>query len=83
MRLRRTPRFSFSIHNEGDEFRSVHIDHHAVMIDPRTSFQAHIPLETRTLFPAPTPLEEAVAGGLLPRSSIIGNAEFSGMTDYQ
>ena len=47
---------------EGDEFRIVHIDHHAVMIDPRTSLQAHTPLETRTPLQAHTPLEEAVIG---------------------
>ena len=45
---------------EGDEFRIVHIDHHAVMIDPRTSFQAHTPLETRTPFQPHTPLEQAI-----------------------
>ncbi|HZP85596.1 MAG TPA: hypothetical protein VFB54_02170, partial [Burkholderiales bacterium] len=44
---------------ESDEFRIVHIDHHAVMIDPRTSLQAHTPLETRTALQAHTPLEEA------------------------
>ena len=46
---------------EGDEFRIVHIDHHAVMIDPKISFQAHTPLETRPPLQAHTPLEEARA----------------------
>jgi hypothetical protein len=45
---------------EGDEFRIVPIDHHAVMIDPRTSLQAHTPLETRTALQAHTPLEEGL-----------------------
>src|SRR5271155_2418165 len=44
---------------EGDELHIVHIDHHAVMIDPKTSFQAHTPLETRSSLQAHTPLEEA------------------------
>jgi hypothetical protein len=30
---------------EDDEFHIVDIDHHAVMIDPTSSFQAHTPLE--------------------------------------
>jgi hypothetical protein len=30
-----------------------------VMIDPKTSFQAHTPLETRRALQAHTPLEEA------------------------
>src|SRR5271165_4770515 len=46
---------------EGDELHIVHIDHHAVMIDPKTSFQAHTPLETRSSLQAHTPLEEAFA----------------------
>ena len=44
---------------EGYQFRIVHIDHHAMMIDPRTSLQAHTPLETRPTAQAHTPLEEA------------------------
>ena len=46
---------------EGDEFYIVHIDHHALMIDPKPSFQAHTPLETRRPLQAHTPLEEARA----------------------
>ena len=42
-----------------DEFHIVHIDHHAVMIDPKTSFQAHTRLETRSTLQAHAPLEEA------------------------
>ena len=47
--------------NQRIELSVVHIDHHALMIDPRTSLQAHTPLETRTPLQAHTPLEEAHA----------------------
>src|SRR5258706_15310484 len=36
----------------------VHIDHHALMIDPKSLFQPHMPLETRTTFQPHMPLEE-------------------------
>lgn len=37
----------------------VHIDHHGWMIDPKSSFQPHMPLETRTRFQPYMPLEDA------------------------
>src|ERR1700674_5409355 len=59
---------------EGDEFHIVHIDHHAVMIDPKTSFQAHTPLETRSTLQAHTPLEEALTA---QRGRIASHYEFA------